>query len=139
MMVLRIGKLEDYVDYLKKNPSEPEKMFQEILIHRTGFFREPETFQTLRTEIYPQLLRNRNPNDPIRVWIPGCSTGEEAYSLGISLTEFLDNSPVKPAIQIFATDINECVLGKAREGIYSNTSSASVVRLWRFFTPSNGN
>jgi len=138
-MVLRIGKLEDYVDYLKKNPSEPEKLFQEILIHVTGFFREPETFQTLRTEIFPQLLRNRNPNDPIRVWIPGCSTGEEAYSLGISLTEFLDNSPVKPAIQIFATDINESVLGKAREGIYANASSVSIGRLRRFFAPSNGN
>ena len=139
MMVLRIAKLEDYVDYMKKNPSEPEKLFQEILIHVTGFFREPETFQALRTEVFPQLIRNRNPNDPLRVWIPGCSTGEEAYSLGISLTEFLDNSPVKPAIQIFATDINESVLGKAREGIYSNASSVSVGRLRRFFTPSNGN
>jgi len=139
MMVLRIAKLEDYVDYMKKNPSEPEKLFQEILIHVTGFFREPETFQALRTEVFPQLIRNRNPNDPLRVWIPGCSTGEEAYSLGISLTEFLDNSPVKPAIQIFATDINESVLGKAREGIYANASSVSVGRLRRFFTPSNGN
>src|SRR5207245_8342903 len=94
--------------------------------------------QALRTEVFPQLIRNRNPNDPLRVWIPGCSTGEEAYSLGISLTEFLDNSPVKPAIQIFATDINESVLGKAREGIYANASSVSVGRRQRVFTHSTG-
>ncbi|HZY46436.1 MAG TPA: chemotaxis protein CheB [Candidatus Bathyarchaeia archaeon] len=139
MMVLRIDKLEGYVGYLKNNPGEAEKLFQEILIHVTGFFREPETFQALKADVFPQLTRNRPQDEPIRVWLPGCSTGEEAYSLGISLTEFLDNFHVKPTIQIFATDINENVLAKAREGIYADVSSVSPGRLRRFFTPSNGN
>src|SRR5207249_5005548 len=114
MLFLKTEKMEDYLKYLQTNPGELGSLFQDILISVTGFFREPETFEALKHEIFPSILKNRSADDAIRVWVPGCSTGEEVYSLAISLVEYLDRSRVHPSIQIFATDVNEAVLEKAR-------------------------
>ncbi|TMI26057.1 protein-glutamate O-methyltransferase CheR [Candidatus Bathyarchaeota archaeon] len=84
------------------------------------------------------ILKNRSADDAIRVWVPGCSTGEEVYSLAICLVEYLDRSRVHPSIQIFATDVNEAVLEKARQGVYAASASISAERLQRFFVPTNG-
>lgn len=138
MLILKINRMENYLEYLQTNPSELNSLFQDILINVTSFFREPSTLEALKTEIFPNILKNRPVEDPIRIWIPGCSTGEEVYSVAISLLEYLDNARVKPPIQIFATDINENVLEKARQGLYRPSHSISAERLRRFFVKTNG-
>ena len=138
MLILKTEKMEDYLKYLQTNPGELGSLFQDILISVTGFFREPETFEALKHEIFPSILKNRSADDAIRVWVPGCSTGEEVYSLAICLVEYLDRSRVHPSIQIFATDVNEAVLEKARQGVYAASASISAERLQRFFVPTNG-
>jgi len=138
MLILKTEKMEDYLKYLQTNPGELSSLFQDILINVTGFFREPETFEALKHEIFPSILKNRSADDAIRVWVPGCSTGEEVYSLAICLVEYLDRSRVHPSIQIFATDVNEAVLEKARQGVYAASASISAERLQRFFVPTNG-
>ncbi len=138
MLILKTEKMEDYLNYLQTNPGELGSLFQDILINVTGFFREPETFEALKHEIFPSILKNRSADDAIRVWVPGCSTGEEVYSLAICLVEYLDRSRVHPSIQIFATDVNEAVLEKARQGVYAASASISAERLRRFFVPTNG-
>ena len=89
LTVRRAESLEQYLELLEKDPEEVQALFRDILIHVTNFFREPETFAALTAQVFPELLKNRAPDEPIRVWVPGCSTGEEAYSLAISLVEFL--------------------------------------------------
>ena len=137
MLILKTNKMEEYLNYLKTNPGELSSLFQDILINVTGFFREPKTFDAMKQEIFPSILKKRSADDPIRIWIPGCSTGEEVYSLAICLVEYLDHSPVRPPIQIFATDVNEIVLEKARQGEYAASASISAVRLRRFFVRVN--
>jgi len=140
MLILKTNKMKDYLNNLKTNPGELSSLFQDILINVTGFFREPQTFDALKQVVFPSITKKRSADDPIRTWIPGCSTGEEVYSLAISLVEYLDHSSVHPPIQIFATDVNETVLEKARNGIYaaSATASISAERLRRFFVKTNG-
>jgi len=136
MVVHRLDEIDDYFAFLKRNPEEVDVLFREMLIHVTSFFREPETFEVLKTAVLPRFLEKRGHNDPIRIWLPGCSTGEEAYSLAIIVTEFFDNRPESPAIQIFATDVSDRVLEIARKGIFeANIAGAiSKERLRRFFS-----
>jgi two-component system, chemotaxis family, CheB/CheR fusion protein len=138
MTALRIDKLEDYARFLQSNPGEAEALFQEILISSTGFFREPETLHALESVVYPGLLKNRAERDPIRIWVPACSTGEEAYSIAISIEEFLNRRRAHLPVQIFATDVNEKLVVKARQGVYQDIGGVSSERLKRFFTKSNG-
>src|SRR5467141_4458683 len=138
MLILKINRMNNYLQYLQANPSELNSLFQDILINVTAFFREPATLEALKTEIFPNILKIRPPEEPIRIWIPGCSTGEEVYSVAIDLLEYLDNARVKPQIQIFATDVNENVLEKARLAVYSASPSISAERLRRFFVKTNG-
>src|SRR5258707_656911 len=136
MVVHRLDGIDDYFTFLKRNPEEVDVLFREMLIHVTSFFREPETFEVLKTAVLPRFLEKRGHNDPIRIWLPGCSTGEEAYSLAIIVTERFDNRPESPAIQIFATDVSDRVLEIARKGIFdANIAGAiSKERLRRFFS-----
>ena len=136
MVVHRLEKLHDYLRFLKRNPDEVHALYNEMLIHVTGFFREPEAFDALQTVVLPRLLPGRDPNDPIRIWLPGCSTGEEAYSLAIIITEFFDGRLEPPGIQIFATDVSDRVLGIARKGIFDQKieSNVSEERLRRYFS-----
>jgi two-component system, chemotaxis family, CheB/CheR fusion protein len=135
MLLLKLDKLKDYTQFLKDHRDELEALFQDVLIHVTGFFRDPEVFETLKTTVFPRLVKDRPSGMPIRLWVAGCSTGEEAYSLAIALLEFLGNSPAAHEVQIFASDVNDVALDKARLGVYLDNVAADVSpeRLRRFF------
>jgi two-component system CheB/CheR fusion protein len=124
-----------YIRYLRENPNEMDALFRELLIGVTSFFREPESFEALKNDVLPDLLTQKEADSTFRAWIPGCSTGEEAYSLAIILRECLDRIPRKINIQLFATDIDKHAIEQAREGIYPATIAADVSeeRLRRFF------
>lgn len=136
MVLHRMEKLDEYVDCLRDNPAEVEELYQDLLINVTSFFRDPEAFETLKSLVFPAVMKNRQPGEPVRVWVPGCSTGEEAYSIAILLIEFLGDDAINTSIQIFATDTNETLIEKARAGIYpvSTKTEVSPERLRRFFT-----
>src|SRR6266851_2193711 len=110
MVLHKIARLSQYVRYLQENPGELRALYEDILIHVTAFFREPETFQELKDTILPNLLRTRRADEPIRVWIPGCSTGEEAYSIAMVLLEYLGDRAASVRIQLFGTDISEAAI-----------------------------
>ena len=136
MVLNRAESFESYADTLEKNPAELETLYQDILIHVTSFFREPEVFKDLQENVFPEVVKDRERDDPIRIWLPGSSTGEEVYSVAISLFEFLKYSPIRPAIQIFGTDVSQRVIEKARSGIFGESieSEVSLERLRSFFT-----
>jgi two-component system, chemotaxis family, CheB/CheR fusion protein len=139
MTVHNLESLEDYAGLVEKDDAEANLLAQDFLVNVTAFFREPEVHRILRETVFPALLEKRSADDPIRIWIPGCSTGEEAYSLAIGLTEFLETQTVKPAIQIFATDLSEMVIEKARAAVYPEGAVAGISpeRLERFFVKRN--
>src|SRR2546422_1377803 len=111
-----------------------------MLIHVTGFFRDPETFEALKKEVFPAITSERKDRAPIRIWVPGCSTGEEVYSIAIALLEFMGDRKRHHPLQIFGTDIHDSALGKARAGVYAETIKAdiSAERLQRFFLKTEG-
>jgi two-component system CheB/CheR fusion protein len=136
-MALRgFEKLEDYSRDLEQNRQEAAALCENCFITVTAFFREPAVFEELRKKVFPSLLENRAPDDPIRIWVAGCASGEEAYSIAICLREFLDDANLTIPFEIFATDISETAIDQARAGIYSGTALARVSpeRLARFFT-----
>ena len=136
MILNRSEDFDAYVDLLQKSPSELEALHQDVLIHVTSFFREPEVFDDLRENVFPELTKDRNRTEPIRIWLPGSSTGEEVYSVAISLFEFLENLPLRPSIQIFGTDVSQWVVEKARSALFGEAIEAEVSpdRLRSFFT-----
>ena len=140
LVLHKIDTLEDYVKYLQTHPIEVEALSQEFLIHVTSFFRDPEVFQALKTQVFPRITLDKSLNKPIRIWIPGCSTGEEVYSIAICLLEFLSELTTKPTIQLFGTDISELAIQKARSGTYpqSLVNHVSPERLRRFFVKVDG-
>ncbi|HXB58801.1 MAG TPA: chemotaxis protein CheB [Candidatus Acidoferrales bacterium] len=140
MMMHKLESLKDYGDHLRSHATEVKELFNDILIHVTGFFRDPEVFQMLRKKLLPRLLKGKGPEDSIRIWIPGCSTGEEVYSVAISLMELMTEKKTVHPVQIFATDINEPALEKARAGLYDKNiqGEISVERLRRFFMKVDG-
>lgn len=131
----KIKDYSDYYGYLRKYPGEAEVLFKDILIPVTTFFRDPEMFTSLRKRVFPFLLANRPARDPIRVWVPACSTGEEVYSIAMSIHEFLAGRRIKPRIQIFGTDLSESLISKARTASYSEDvhSYISAERFRRYF------
>jgi len=141
-MVLSIKEdLGEYARFLEKNRQELDALYHDILINVTSFFREPETFEALKQSVFPEILKGKPSGAPLRIWAPGCSTGQEAYSLAMALVEFLEDKSVSPNIQIFATDLSDTVsLQKAREGIYPENIAGEVSpeRLRRFFTKEDG-
>lgn len=140
MALHKLTRLDQYLEYVQDNPNEISLLYQDILIHVTRFFREPETFEALRTQVFPQILAGRGVDAPIRIWVCGCATGEEAYSVGIELLEFMADSQGGVPVQIFATDVSEAAIEHARNGIYPESIVADVApeRLRRFFTKSDG-
>lgn len=140
MILYKLEKLEDYAEYLQNNPAEVIALYQDVLITVTNFFRDPEAFEALKTSVFPIITQERQGDSPIRVWIAGCSTGEEAYSIAICLLEFLRVRGIHVPIQIFATDVNEVVIDKARIGIYKPSEIADVSgeRLANFFVKVEG-
>ncbi|EKD29187.1 MAG: hypothetical protein ACD_79C00024G0001 [uncultured bacterium] len=125
----------DYFNYLKKEPSEVNVLLRNLLISVTGFFRDSKVFGVIRKKLFPVIVKN-TARDSIRIWVPACSSGEEVYSLAISLYEFLEERKIKPRFVIFGTDLCAEVIEKARTGAYSKeiTSQVSSERLRRFFT-----
>src|SRR5262249_54106773 len=128
--------LEEYAQYLRENAAEVENLYQDILINVTSFFRNPEAFEVLKEKIFPQIVEHRVPDEPVRIWVAGCSTGEEAYSIAMAFTEFSTGRSDHIPVQIFATDVNEKGIERARAGLYSKniTADVSQERLRRFFT-----
>ncbi|SEO56670.1 chemotaxis protein CheB [Aquisalimonas asiatica] len=136
MATRHLDQLEDYLQLLEEDPQEVGHFCQDILISVTSFFRDPEAFEALREQLY-HLLRNRRPGDDIRIWVPGCATGEEAYTLAILLSEMLGSRVRDYRIQVFATDLDEPALNVARRGIYSATSLVELDEetINRYFQP----
>ena len=138
MMLHKIDRLADYVKYLESNQTEIEALFSDILINVTEFFRDADSFEALKSNVFPSIIKNSSFQDKaVRIWIPGCSSGEEVYSIAIVLLEYLDNNKLTNyPIQIFATDIDPAAIEKACLGIYSSNISAQVSaeRLQQFFT-----
>jgi two-component system, chemotaxis family, CheB/CheR fusion protein len=145
MVVHKTETLKDYIRFIGRKPEELDELYRDLLIHVTGFFREPEAFAALRKLVYPKIFEGRKPDNPVRVWVAGCSTGEEAYSIAITLLEYLWShtrsiSQAAMAIQIFATDISDTALDRARGGVYPEAAVAEISpeRLKRFFVRLDG-
>lgn len=130
----------DYVQKLRQDPKEVDELAREMLVCVTSFFREPQAFETLRTRVVQPLVDERGQDDTIRVWCPGCATGEEAYSLVILFREEMERQDKSCSLQIFASDVESSVLDTGRRGVYPESISADVSeqRLERFFTKTNG-
>ena len=128
-------KLEDYVERLRTDPEEVGALFRDLLIGVTNFFRDPAAFRVLETVVIPRLFEDKAAEDEVRVWVTGCSTGEEAYSIAILLREHMDRLQVVPKVKIFATDIDEAAMKLARSARYPANSVKDVApeRLERFF------
>ncbi len=134
LILLKMKTVEAYLVRLRTDPQERDALYQDVLISVTGFFRNPDAFEALKRVSFPQIFKARKLDDPVRVWVPGCSTGQEAYSLAMALLEFMGDN-IKIPLQIYATDLNDTVLQKARAGLYAKSvvQDVSSERLRRFF------
>ncbi len=140
MLLRKIEEIGKYVVHLKEDPSEIETLYQDILINVTSFFREPETFDALKRSVFPHIVRKEHADDPVRIWVPACSTGEEAYSVAMALIEYMDDNKISRPVQLFATDIDDVAVERARKGLYPENISRDVSpeRLRRFFEKAGG-
>jgi two-component system, chemotaxis family, CheB/CheR fusion protein len=135
----RLETLSEYAALLQKEPKELDALYADVLIGVTSFFRNPEAFELMKTKIFPQLLQRKH-EDPLRVWVPGCSSGQEPFSIAIAYAEFAEKLVNAPKMQIFATDISERQLNKGQTGLFSKSlvNDVSEDRLQRFFVEENG-
>jgi two-component system CheB/CheR fusion protein len=140
MALHRLDGLSDYVRKLQQEPAEIEALYQDILINVTSFFRDPASFEALKTQVFPRLAEGRSRHEPVRVWVLGCSTGEEAYSTAMAYSEWAEASGSRVPMQIFATDLNGTGIDKARAGIYPRGIAQDLApeRLRRFFVETDG-
>jgi two-component system, chemotaxis family, CheB/CheR fusion protein len=136
MQILQIRSLAAYADRLRQDAGEVNTLFRDLLIGVTNFFRDVNAFEALQQLVVPRLFEDRGPADTIRVWVPGCATGEEVYSLAIMLREQIEQRRSRVKIQVFATDIDDAALAVARTGRYPDAllQGVSKERLERFFT-----
>ena len=136
MQVVQADTVEAYIDHLRSHPGEIERLFRELLIGVTEFFRDPEAFDVLQRQAIPALIADKGAADVVRVWVPGCATGEEAYSIAIALAEGLGQRRHGPKVQIFATDIDDRAIAAARAGRFRTPlPGVSPERLERWFIP----
>jgi two-component system CheB/CheR fusion protein len=140
MAVQQIQSLEGYVKYIQKTPVEVDALFRDLLIGVTSFFRDPEAFEALEKQVIPKLVAGKPEGAVIRVWSPGCSTGEEAYSIAILLAERQEAMKQNFKVQVFATDIDSQAISTARAGLYPASIAADISpqRLARFFAAEPG-
>lgn len=141
MVLHKMERLADYVALLHRDRAEANALYQDLLINVTSFFRNPEAFDALKEIVYPAVLQMRGSSgSTLRIWVPGCSTGEETYSHAISLVEFLSEEKMEAPIQIFGTDLSESAIQRARSGVFKESIEADVspVRLRRFFHKFDG-
>jgi two-component system CheB/CheR fusion protein len=136
MIILKQASEKSYATFLADNPEEVKILFAEILIHVTSFFRDADEFAALSAQAFPAIVKSHADGSPIRIWVAGCSTGEEAYSIAISILEFLGDRAGSQAIEIFASDISDSAIQVARQGIYSEISAKNIPEalLARYFT-----
>jgi two-component system CheB/CheR fusion protein len=136
MQVLELRDIEDYVEHLRQDRQEVVQLFHDLLIGVTAFFRDKEPFQALAERIIPHLFEDRGTNDTVRVWVPGCATGEEAYSIAMLLLEQMAELKARPKVVVFATDIDDPAISVARAARYpaAMLQDISPQRLDRFFT-----
>jgi two-component system, chemotaxis family, CheB/CheR fusion protein len=139
IVLTRQDTLKGYASFLRGNAGELDSLFSDVLISVTSFFRNPEAFDVLQRNVLPKLLAQRG-DDPVRCWVLGCSTGQEAYSLAMSFVEAARKAPRARKFQIFATDLNEKLLEKARHGLYAKTLAQDISpeRLRQFFVEEDG-
>ncbi len=140
MAIRGCDSLQQYLALLESAHDEPDCLFRDLLIQVTQFFRDPEVFDGLVNTVMPRLLEQRAPDQPLRIWVPGCASGEEVYSLAIAIVEYLDQQALKVQVQLFGTDLSEVAIEVARNGIYPGTIARSVSddRLRRFFIKIDG-
>jgi two-component system CheB/CheR fusion protein len=140
MLLNRLETLEEYCAYLKQNPDELNTLYQDMLINVTSFFRDPEAMNYIKETLAPRIIGRKNAGDPVRIWIPACATGEEAYSMAMVFTEVMTEPSAKLHIQVFASDLSETTIAKARMGLYTANELAEVSpeRIKRFFQKTNG-
>jgi two-component system, chemotaxis family, CheB/CheR fusion protein len=140
MLVHKIDRLADYVRHLQSSSAEIKALYQDMLINVTSFFRNPKVFDALKQEVFPQIVKRHAPEQSIRIWVPGCASGEEAYSLAIVLLEYLGEMASQIPIQVFGTDVSETSVTRARSGVYPENIQGDVSpeRLRRFFTKVEG-
>lgn len=141
MMVNEVQQFRNYLTILEEDPKEAEALYQELLIGVTGFFRDPEAFQLLRSEVIPRLFASRAEDEPVRIWHACCATGEEAYSVAMLIREHLEERQLQTRVQIFATDLDEAAINQARAGVYTPAIEAEIDQPWlhKYFTRHNGN
>jgi two-component system CheB/CheR fusion protein len=140
MHVHQIENLKSYLRFLLANPSELDALFQELLIGVTSFFRDPQAFEILEQKVLPSLVEGKPEGAALRLWVAGCSTGEEAYSLAILLREYLTKKKLRLTVQIFASDLDSRAIEQARTGLYPVGIAGDMTpdRLQRFFTKEDG-
>lgn len=140
MLLHKLPTLKDYIEYLKENSGEIDSLHDDLLINVTSFFREPQTLKFLQDNVFPRLIKNRLTKEPIRMWVPGCATGEEVYSMAIFLSEFLAENSANIPVQLFGTDVSRTAIEKARVGRYLQSDVADIApsRLARFFEKTDG-
>src|SRR5262249_40926586 len=122
----RMAHFSDYLEFLRANPERVTTLYEDLLINVTEFFRDPKIFDVLKSEIFPAMLKDRPPDMPIRIWVAGCSTGEEVYSIAMLLVNFLAEQRARHPVQIFGTDISEKAVNKARSGLYPDSLVAGI-------------
>ena len=135
MNVHQIDNVSDYLKYIQNHPKEVNILFKELLINVTGFFRDPEAFKSFKDKLTSKVLDKKEEGERVRIWVPGCSTGEEIYSIGIIIQEYIDKTGKNLEVQLFGTDIDEDAIHSARAAVYPSTivSAVSEERLKRFF------
>lgn len=140
MQVNRINRIEEYVERLRGDGAEVTALFRDLLINVTNFFRDGAAFEALKEQVLPKLFEGRGAGDTVRVWVPGCATGEEVYSIAMLMREHMDGLRAVPRVQIFATDIDDPALSVARLGRYPEAllDTVSPERRQRFFTAEGG-
>jgi two-component system CheB/CheR fusion protein len=139
MLLHKLTDLEGYLQLLARDPSELRELHQDLLIQVTSFFREPGSFELLAERVFPEILKRRH-ESPVRIWVPGCATGEEAYSVAITLLETLGPEAPGIPVQLFATDVSDTAVEHARAGSYPDNISADLTpeHLRRFFNRVDG-
>lgn len=140
MLLHKFEGLDEYIELLKKKLTETDLLYQDILINVTHFFRDAEATDFLKKEVLPEILKNKSINNPLRIWVAACSTGEEAYSMAMMILDIAGNNAGNARIQIFATDLSETAIAKARAGIYTiaDVATLSGEHLEKYFVKADG-
>lgn len=140
MMLRKIETVDRYAEYLRKNTDEIKALYEDIFIHVTDFFRDEEAFEAIKKKVFPVIVKEKTKSSPVRMWIPGCATGEEVYSLAILMCEYLEENSLDIPINIFAGDISEPALHLARKGLYADYQMKNVSqgRLDKYFEKIKG-